>query len=523
MNPVEVANKGMNLLRQGHVQQAAAVAGQLLQDASDSAPVHYFACEVALAKRDTHGALQHISQAVELESEEPALLFRKAQVEALLRQGLQAQKTAREAAELNSKDLPAQMEAARIFSESGNHQGAEAFLKTALDVEPNNPHALFELVKVQFYQGKMQAAEQTIARFLELDVSTKGPLLLLRARLQKQTPDNNHVDALRVYLSHEHADNDAANAYFALAKELEDLGEYPQSFEALKTGAELQRKLLKVELDTELSNMHDITSTFQADAFASMADSDSTASPIFIVGMPRTGTTLVEHILSRHQGVQSAGESNDFTFAMTSVIDEHLAAHPEAGLNPLSAALQADTSEMACRYMRSVKGMLGPADRYVNKLPVNFLYCGLIKKAFPNAKIIHLVRNPMDTCYAVFKTLFNQSYYFSYDLDELADYYAAYRHMMDHWHALMPGAILDVQYEQLVSDPHKVSRQIIDYCDLTWSEDLIDVNTRARPSSTASAAQIREPIYTSSVEKWRNFETELAPLAEKLGAAGLLN
>lgn len=522
MNPLEVANKGMNLLAQGHVKQAAAIAEQLLQDAADSAPVHYFACEVALAKRATDKALGHISQAVELESEEPALLFRKAQVEALLRQGLQAQETARTAAELDEKNLPAQMEAARIYSESGNHSGAEVFLQKAFDAAPANPNVLFEMAKVQFYQGKMKAAEQSIAQFIDLDIAAKGPLLLLRSRLQKQTRDSNHVDALRLYLSEEHPDNDSVNGYFALAKELEDLGEFAQSFEALKSGAEVQRQQLNYDLATELTNMRGIAATFQADAFTNMTDSGSTESPIFIVGIPRTGTTLVEHILTRHKGVKSAGESNDFTFAMASVIDEHIAAHPDEGLTPLSAALQVDTSEIARIYMCSAKGMLGTADRYVNKLPVNFLYCGLIKKAFPNAKIIHLVRDPMDTCYAVYKTLFNQSYFFSYDLTELADYYAAYRDLMAHWHELMPGAILDVHYEQLVSDPLTVSRQITDYCGLSWSEDLLDVNTKASPSSTASAAQIREPIYTSSVEKWRKFETELAPLHDKLRDAGML-
>jgi len=522
MNPLEVANKGMNLLAQGHVKQAAAIAEQLLLDAEDSAPVHYFACEVALAKRATDEALGHISQAVELESEEPALLFRKAQVEALLRQGLKAQKTARTAAKLDEKNLPAQMEAARIFSESGNQSGAEAFLRLSLDVAPANPHVLYELAKVQFYQGKMKAAEQSIAKFIDLDIAVKGPLLLLRSRMQKQTPDHNHVDALKLYLSEERPDDDAVNGYFALAKELEDLGEFTASFEALKSGADIQRKRLNFDLGAELTNMRDITATFQADAFASIVDSDATQSPIFIVGMPRTGTTLVEHILTRHKGVKSVGESNDFTFAMASVIDEHILAHRGEGLTALSAALQADTSEMARRFMRSVKGMRGPADRYVNKMPVNFLYCGLIKKAFPNARIIHLVRDPMDTCFAVFKTLFHQSYFFSYDLEELADYYAAYRQLMDHWHTLMPGAILDVQYEQLVADPQTVSKLIIDYCDLTWSKDLVDVNTKARPSSTASAAQIREPINTSSVEKWRKFETELAPLAARLRDADLL-
>ena len=522
MNPVGIANQGMNLLLKGQVKEAYAIADRLLQDAPDSAPVHYFACEVAIAMRNVDEAHSQISQAAELEPEEPALLFRKAQVESLLRQGLQAQETARAAAQLDTNDVAAQVEAARIFTESGNHPGAQVFLETALDGGKDNPHALFELAKAHFYQGQMEDAEQCIARLLELDFDTKGPVLLLRSKLKKQSPQSNHVDALRAYLNEEHADENMVNGYFALAKELEDLGDFTASFEALKSGADLQRTRLKYELEPELNNIRDLVSAFQPAPFNDIQASDSTASPVFIVGMPRSGTTLVEHILTRHDGVKTGGEGNDFVFAMTSVIDEYLIVHKDEGLSALTAAFRVDCSEIARRYLRSVEGMLGPAERYVNKLPVNFLYCGLIKKAFPNAKIIHMVRDPMDTVYAVYKTLFNQSYFFSYELDELADYFIAYQQLMAHWHELMPDAILDVQYEQLVTDPEAVSKQITDYCGLSWSTDLVDENFSAQPSSTASAAQIREPIYTSSIEKWRKFEQELAPVASKFRDAGLL-
>lgn len=522
MNPTKVANKGMDMLLQGYVPQAAVISEQLLVDAADVAPVHYFACEVALVKRQLSKALSHISKAVDLDDKEPALWFKKAQVEALCRQGLKAQETAAQAAALDLKNLPAQIEAARLFTECGNHSGAESFLKHALDVDPEHAAVLFEYAKNQFCLGHMDAAEKAASQFLESDFPTKGQLFLLRAGLQKQSQDSNHVDSLKAYLAHEHPQEDAVNAHYALAKELEDLGEFSDSFAALKTGADKQRERLNVDLAAELQNLKSIEASFHADAFAAVSDSGSTAAPIFIVGMPRTGATLVENILARHDGVKTIGESNDFTAAMTRVVNNYIGENMDKGLNPLSAALQVDYKEIADRYMSSMAGMLGPADRYVNKLPFNFLYCGLIKKAFPNARIIHMVRDPMDTCYAVYKTLFNRVYFFSYDLDELADYYSAYRQLMDHWHSLMPDFILDVQYENLVSDPVTESKKITDYCGLDWSEDLLDVGSKSKTPSTASGAPIGEPIYTSSVENWRNFETELAPVFEKLKSNGLL-
>ena len=523
MNPIEVANKGMNMLFQGHVQQAAAISEQLLADAPDVAPVHYFACEVALAKRQLDNALLHISRAVELDDKELALLFKKAQIEVLSRQGLKAQETAAQAAALDVNNVPAQIEAARLFIECENHIGAEPFLKQALATQPENPSVLFEYAKNQFYLGHMDAAGQAISKFLELETPSKGQMFLLQAGLQKQTPQSNHIDSLRAYLDKDHPQEDEVNGYYALAKELEDLDEFSDSFIALKTGADKQRQLLKFDLASELQNLDDIQASLQADIYSSIAGSDSEAAPIFIVGMPQTGTKLVEHILARHQDVKSVGESNDFSSSMVQVINPYIAAHPDQGLTPLSAALHVDYNEIADRYMHSLAGMLGEADRYVNELPFNFLYCGVIKKAFPNARIVHMVRDPMDTCYAMYKTLFHKSYFFSYDMDEQAEFYSAYRQLMDHWHNLMPDAILDVRYESLVSDPKAVSKNITDYCGLEWSEDLLAVGNNTEHSSTTSAAQIHEPIDTSSVQMWRNFETELAPVFEKLKDKGLLN
>lgn len=522
MNPIEVANKGMNMLFQGHTQQAAAISDQLLKDAPDVAPVHYFACEIAVAKRQLSEALSHINRAVELDGTELALLFKKAQVEVLCRQGLKAQETATQAAELDLKNLPAQMEAARLFIECENHSGAEPFLKHALAAEPDNPAVLYEFAKNQFYLGHMDATEKAISQFLELDFPAKGQLYLLRALLQKQTPESSHVDSLREYLSQDRPEVDAVNAYYALAKELEDLGEFADSFAALKAGADKQRKSLEFDLPAELQNLENIEAGFQADAFAAVADSDSITAPIFIVGMPRTGSTLVEQILTRHQSVKTVGENNDFFAAISKVINAYIAANPEQGLNPLSAALQVNHKEIADDYMNGLAGMLGPADRYVNKLPFNFLYCGLIKKAFPNARIIHMVRDPMDTCYAIYKTLFNQSYFFSYDLDELADYYSAYHRLMAHWHSLMPEAILDVHYENLLSDPVAETKKITDFCGLDLSGDLLGGTNKTKAPSAASVAQVHEPVYTSSVKIWRNFETELTPVFEKLKDKGLL-
>ena len=523
MNQLGSVNLAMQHLSEGRIKEAAQLSSQLLAEASSDALVHYLACEVALAQNQVGQALNHINQAIEIDSLEPELRFKKASIELICRQGLQAQDSAAEVATRFPDDPEIQLRAARIFTECGNHAGAEAFLLNAGLKDAKNPKFLFEYSTNQFFLGKIAEAEKAISDYLDLQLPVNGRKLLLRARLQKQTQSHNHVEMLQNYLTQSLPKKEAVNCYYALAKELEDLGEYAQSFEMLMSGAATQRQLVDFKLADELKNVKDVIETFQPANYARIPDSTSEDAPVFIVGMPRTGTTLVERIVSRHEGVRSAEETYDFTLAFSSVINEYLAANQGRNLNPLSAALEVNYSEIANKYRKSMLGMLGKAECYMDKTPFNFLYCGLIKKAFPQARILHLVRDPMDTCYAVFKTLFDHAYYYSYDLGELADYYIGYRQIMDHWHKLMPGAILDVPYEELVSSPHDVSRRIADYVGFAWSKDLIEVQDSVVPCSTASAAQVRQPIYTSSVGLWRNFETELEPVRQKLLAANIID
>ena len=523
MNQLGRVNLAMQHLSEGRIQEAAQLSSQLLAEASGNALVHYLACEVALAQNQVGQALNHINRAIEIDSMESEFRFKRASIELICRQGLQAQDSASEVAARFPDDPEIQLRAARIFTECGNHAGAETFLLSAGAIDAKNPRFLFEYSTNQFFLGKVAEAEQAISDYLDLQLPVNGRKLLLRAQLQKQTQGHNHVEMLENYLSESLPNKEAVNCYYALAKEREDLGEYTQSFKALKSGAAIQRRLVDFKLADELNNIKNIIETFQPSAYASIPDSTSEAAPVFIVGLPRTGTTLVERIINRQEGVRSAEETNDFTLAFSSVINDYIAANPDRNLNPLSAALEVNYSEIANKYLSNMRGMLGNAEAYMDKTPFNFLYCGLIKKAFPNARILHLVRDPMDTCYAVFKALFAQSYYYSYDMGELADYYIGYRQLMDHWHHLMPDAILDVRYENLVSNPLDVSKQIADYVGFNWSEELIEVESSMEPCSTASAAQVREPIYTSSVGLWRNFGAELEPLRQKLLAANIID
>ena len=189
----------------------------------------------------------------------------------------------------------------------------------------------------------------------------------------------------------------------------------------------------------------------------------------------------------------------------------------------MRASLQVDFAELGRNYLKAVQPLAGGRKHFVDKLPFNFRYCGVIHQALPNAKIVHLTRAPLDTCYAVFKTLFINAYHYSYQLDELAQFYVAYRRTMAHWHAVMPGVICDMSYEDLVADPPAQCRRLLEWCGLPWQDDVLDFHRSRVASTTASAAQVRKPIYASSVQKWRNFESQLRPVVRRLADAGLVD
>jgi hypothetical protein len=234
------------------------------------------------------------------------------------------------------------------------------------------------------------------------------------------------------------------------------------------------------------------------------------------LGLPRSGTTLVDRILSSHSQVASLGETNDFVNAVMS-----LAGPAKTKDQLIEATAHLDFAELGQSYCVAQAGHGQAANHLIDKTPSNFLYLGLIAKALPDAKVIHLQRNPMDSCFGMYKALFRMGYPFSYDLGDLAKYYLAYRNLMDHWRKHLPGRLFDLQYEALVKEPEENIRQLLGFCGLQWEDGCLNFHENQSPSATASAAQIRQPMYKSAVERWRHYEHQLEPLKHELEAGGI--
>lgn len=275
---------------------------------------------------------------------------------------------------------------------------------------------------------------------------------------------------------------------------------------------------MRYRVERDLAVMAEIGTVFPGPVTRPRDAAPTGTGAIFVMGLPRTGTTLVDRILSSHPAVESLGELRDFTFAVL----RH-AGPGESGQIPLvrrSAAI--DFTALGHAYLEAVKAYRNPAvPGFVDKTPANALYAGLISRALPGARLVLLRRHPLDACYAMYKTLFEAGYPFSYDLEDLGRYYAGWHRLMEHWRRVIPGHFLELDYESLVLDQEAGTRRLLEHCDLEWDARCLQFHLNPAPAATASAAQVRRPLYRSSLGRWREHAAALEPTARILRAAGI--
>lgn len=402
---------------------------------------------------------------------------------------------------------------AEYYAHMGKHEQAHRCYLRAAEKEPDSPRFLYNLASSQVAIGELSAAEATFTRVIELNPDDYDAWQN-RSNLARQTSTENHIDELIDRL--ENLRPGAAGEVplcYALAKEYEDLGEFARSFEFLRRGANSRRQRMAYDVGNDVAILKRIAELF-AEPQGPQPGSQRSG-PIFIMGLPRSGTTLVDRIVSSHSRVESMGEINDFALTLTRL------GKASDKNKLLQASLAIDPKMLGDTYIESVTSYGLGADFFIDKTPANYLYVGLLQRALPKAPMIHLTRHPIDSCLAMYRTLFRMGYPFSYDLNDLADYYIAYHGLIEHWRQLYPDTLLGVSYEELVDDQLGVSQRIIEHCGLQWEPACLEFDSNAAPVATASAAQVRKPIYRDALARWRNYETELQPLIQRLEAAGI--
>lgn len=406
-----------------------------------------------------------------------------------------------------------------MYLQCGQHHQAGRCYQRSLELQPSNSDYLYNLAASKTALGQLEDAEKLFTRAIKLNPRDHGAWLN-RSGLKKQTADNNHVEQLK-FVKSRLAEDDQGQVQisYALAKELEDLKQYKESFQYLQHGSHRRRLGMQYDVQEDEQAMAAIAAQFNAERLAGSRPGFDSDRPIFILGLPRSGTTLVDRIISSHSRVTSLGEHNTLALAVTNL------AAPDGSipgkLELIRQSTQIDISTLGQRYCDGIAGFGNSSDRLVDKTPLNFLFLGLIHLALPGAKIIHLRRQPMDVCYAIYKTLFRAGYPFSYSLQETGRYYIAYSRLMSHWREIIPESFLEVDYENVVSDLEGETRRMLAYLDLPWEAACLDFHHHHGPAATASAAQVRQPVYSSSVGLWRKYEQQLTPFANKLREHGI--
>ncbi|MFZ1869679.1 MAG: sulfotransferase [Steroidobacteraceae bacterium] len=398
----------------------------------------------------------------------------------------------------------------------GEHERSHALYQRVVALAPQEPRFWYNLASSERSIGRLSEAEAACDRAIALDGS-QYPSYLLRSELRVQSPDRNHVPQLRSELSRAEL-NDGARTFlgYALAKELDDLRQFDEAFRRLAEATRLRRRHLAYDVAVDQRKLLRIAEVFATEPSGSPNRSPTVQESeryIFIVGLPRSGTTLLEHILLGLPGVRSNGETDNFAQAL-------LAAAPPAGSDVFARAAASDPDAVATRYARLADGDAG-RDKVIDKQPMNYLYLGAIRRALPDARLVLVSRQPLDSCFAMYRTLFASAYPFSYDFDDLAKYYAGYERLMGHWRASFGHGLHEVRYEELVRDPATVCAAVAKYCGLQWDPSALAVHTRASVSLTASAAQIRRPIYGSSSGRWLHYRSHLQPLVTALRQLGV--
>jgi tetratricopeptide (TPR) repeat protein len=395
-------------------------------------------------------------------------------------------------------------------------QDALASFDKALSLDPRHVEAATARGVLLHELGRLEESRAQLARVIAISPSKTAAYLHL-SEAKRFAPGDAEIAAMEGLLPRvaNQPLQEQVDLHFALAKAYGDIGECPRAFQHLKQGNALKRRGIDYDEAATLESYEHIAQTFTAGLIAEKAKhGDPSQRPIFIVGMPRSGSTLIEQILASHPRVHGAGERKDFREAIIAVDKEQYEKYPDLVSTLTPGQLQA----IASHYLASMGAGAGDADRFVDKMLGNFVYVGLIHMALPRARIIHARRDPMDTCLSCFSKHFRTSQKFAYDLGELGRFYRAYDTLMAHWRNALPaGVMLDVQYEDMVADLEGQTRRMLDTCGLEWDDACLAFHETQRPVRTASAVQVREPIYKSAVGRWRAYEEELGPLIEALG------
>ena len=511
---------GRSALERGDLDGARRLAAVRMTDAAGRAEGHFLLGMADAGSGRVADGIRQIEQAVAIapHGEYRAQLAR---LYALVRRDGDAAATLRDAEAAPPADALGRDTMGCVYARLGDHHAALPHFDAAVALAQDNDAFRYNRAATLSFLGRAEEAEAELEQLLAHAPDDARAHHLL-AGLRKQTEARNHVGRLRIAHDRAPPGRDRLLTGYALVKELEDIGQGDEAFAHLVAINAAHRRGLDYDAGRDAAIFDAVEAAWPhvARAPAGRAAADS---PILIIGMPRTGTTLVDRILASHPDVESAGELQALPLAVkaASRTRSRTVLDPETIL----AAARTDMRAIGHDYLaRAAHHRRTAVPRFVDKFPGNVFYAGLAARALPEASIVCLRRHPMDTILANFRNLFatgSRYYDYSYDLLDIAAYYVRFDRLMAFWRAALPGRILELRYEALIVDQQGESRRLLAHCGLDWTDDCLDFHTNAGAVSTPSAAQVRRPIYRDSVARWKRHAGALEPVRAYLEANGI--
>lgn len=511
-------NNGFKALQANRVKEALAICHELLKNKPDLAEAHFLVGLIALERGDRKTAIHafhsvttfdktHASAWVHLSRE----LINSGQIN-------RANIALKEALKYDCGHHFLQSLIGYIYTKMGDYQSAEFWQSKATSSRANHIPYAVNYAHSLLYLGNIDKCKETLNKvFQQFPGHPQGHFILSTARKAKTYE---HVEELERLTKQDNLKSmDSAFLYYALGKELEDLQEWDRAFAAFEKGANARRSSIKFDEETEIAAFDALQEVYTKEWLEAQSSGCEDPSPIFILGQPRTGSTLIERVITSHSQVHSAGELQLFSMALQRSLNYQ---EPE-WLTPefVRQASEIDGNRVGEMYITTSKKMRGDLPYFVDKTSPNYCFIPLILKALPNAKIIHVKRNPMDACFASYKQFFAEAYPHSYDQKEMARHHARYYNLMDCWLERFPDRFIEVKYEDVVENLEHHAKKIIKYLELPWEEACLDFHKQDVFVATASSVQVREPAHSRSIDRWKKYENQLTPMLEELQKCGI--
>jgi tetratricopeptide (TPR) repeat protein len=410
----------------------------------------------------------------------------------------------RRALKLRPTDIDARINLGLTLVLLGRSRDARACFAKVLKSRPHDFRALFGMGQIAMVEGRFEEAESTFRRIIEINPRMTDAWAALAVTRKMTIADGEWLKSAEEIATTTIHPMEEANLRFAMGKFCDDVNDFAQAFQYFKRGNELLKAASEDYDRKERSRFIDgLIRVYSREAIAKIGvPGSSSAKPVFVVGMPRSGTSLAEQIIASHRAAHGVGELDFWNSP----------ALKKAGTTQ-GMLSEAARSKVAEEYLRLLERLDGNAPRVVNKAPVNSDFLGMIYSVFPNARVIYMRRDPIDTCLSCYFQQFLTGINFAFDLSDLVHYYREHQRIMEHWRSVLPpGFILDVPYEELVVDQETWSRKMLDFIGLEWDARVLEFHTNMRHVTTASAWQVRQKIYKSSVARWHNYEKFIGPL-----------